>query len=839
MRLSFMWFTGLFVILFSLNGTAAIIDVLTAAPIALTEQVEWCSSKVKMSIVEVAGDSCVFKPGNTADMVHGFSDQAFWLRLTLNNPSRAQIERWLRIGHPRLQQVSLFEPTTSGGWRRTNTGILTPSSQRPILATYPVLPLMLGAYETRTVYVRVASESLIDLTPTLWTPHAFANTHQRMDLSRTLSIGGLLVTCFLSALLFFKQREWSYLFFAGMLIFSVIYDASYTGLLPTYLWPSDLPYEIRLQGFAIGLSTLFFIFFVRSFAGGTSRYRTNYRVMYVMAAFMVLVYLWAGVVNYRSVIQISSLPAMATGLSGVAIFIRSWRDGSRAAGYILLSYSAIIPLIFYRTVMEYGVIGYNSSQTSILLAFMLCTPTILIGIATHSESLVAALLLARADNLARMKFMAQMRHEFRTPLNTVLSYAELLLRGSTRVTLKEAVNAITNSSRHLLEMIDDILDQVRGESGQIALRLAPVHWVNFIHSLEQNASMMMQNRGNHFLSIREGNMPQDVMVDEIRLQGVLNNLLSNANRYTQDGSITLICRSTVLDSRYCRFTFTVSDTGPGIATDEQKYIFEPFVRGTAGKSSGIDGIGMGLAIAQQLVTLMGGEIQLDSKHGQGSRFFFSIVCELAESAARTANLSEDVTALGAHTILVVDDDESSRNLLAMLLADAGFKVVTAKSGNDAWHLLNGHAIHLVITDQFMPDGDGWSVLKDWSARKIPIILLSAAPPDRPKNLSESLRFADIQLKPLDVNSLLNAIGKILPIEWAATESHDMEENIVQHPPMELLAPIKAMIELGAVTDIAEWLEDFSIQYPQYAPYVSNIAAANLALDFKALRKLIK
>ena len=838
MRLLFIWLTCLFVTLFSLNSMATIVDVTMTSPIALAEQVQWCSSSTQLGIAEVAAGGCDFKPGHTANMVHGFSNQAFWLRLTLKNPSQAQTERWLRIGHPRLQQVSLFKPDGSGAWHSSTTGILTPSSQRPIVATYPVLPLLLAANETLTVYVRVASETLIDLTPTLWTTNAFASTHHRMDLSRTLSIGGLLVTCFLSVLLFFKQREWAYLFFAGMLVFSAIYDASYVGLLQTYVWPSDLPYEIRLQGFAVCVSTVFFVLFVRSFVGNTSRYRVNYLVMYTLIAFTVLLYLWAGLVNYRAAIQISSLPITAAIMSGIVIVFRDWRDGSRAAGYILLSYSAIIPLMLYRMVMEYSVISYTSSQTSISMAFTLIIPTILIGIASHSEALHAALLRSRADSNARMKFLAQMSHEFRTPLNTVLGYAELLLRGSARVSLQEGVGAIKNSSHQLLGMIDDILDHVRGESGQISLRVAPVRWGRFIQSLEQTASMMMPCRDNHFQLILEGDMPETVMVDELRLQAVLGNLLSNANRYTQGGSITFTCSSAVVDSEHRRFTFTVSDTGQGIAMDEQKHIFEPFVRGAAGKSSGIDGIGMGLVIAQQLVTLMGGEIRVDSKLGHGSRFFFSVECELAEVAPRQVTVPEHAVALKMHKILVVEDDENSRNLLAILLTDYGFNVVTAKSGNDARQFIRGHQIDLVITDQFMPDGDGWNVLKDWSAQNIPLILLSAAMPDRPEGLPETLRFAGVQLKPFNANTLLNAIGEILAVEWATAkgEVHN-KADISQRPPMGLLTPLKAMIEQGAVTDITEWLEVFSAQHPQYSSYAAKIATANLMLDFKDLRKL--
>lgn len=829
------WLSFFLATLFSLNGMAAVVDVTAATPGALAEQIEWCSADAQLGIAEVAAGACVFKPGNAANMAHGFSAQAFWLRLTLSNPSQTQTERWLRIGNARLQQVSLFEPDAGGAWRRTDTGILTPSSQRPLVATYPVVPLLLAAGETRTVYVRVASETIVDTTPTLWTPSAYAATHHRMDIFRTLSLGGLLVTCLLSVLIFFRQRDPSYLSFASSLFFAMIYDASFVGLLQTYLWPPDLPYDVRLQQIALFLSGILFVLFVRHFVGNASRYRTNYRVMYALTVLMLLFILWAVLVDYRTATQLTYFPHMATIMSGIVILIRYWRDGSRTAGYIVLSYSALIAIMFYRTVID----QLHSSQSSITLALMLVTPIILMGIAAHSEELRAALLQARADSNARMKFLARMSHEFRTPLSTVLGYVELLLRGSTRVSIQEGLAAIKNSSRHLLGMIDDILDHVRGESGQISLRLAPADWGNFIQSLEQSASMMTLDRGNRFQLIREGDMPKAVNIDALRLQEVLNNLLTNANRYTQGGSITFTCASAAVDSRHCRFTFTVSDTGQGIAEEEQKRIFEPFVRGAAGQSSGIDGIGMGLVIAQQLVSLMGGEIRVDSKPGRGSRFFFSIVCELAEALPQLATVPEHGAALEVHKILVVEDDENSRNLLALLLADYGFNVVTAKSGNAARQFLDGHDIELVVTDQWMPDGDGWSVLKDWAARNIPLILLSAEPPDRPEGLPETLRFASIQLKPFDANTLLNTIGEILSVEWATAkaEIHDEQAELIQRPPPALLEPLKAMIEQGAVTDITEWLEIFGAQHPQYRPYAAKIATASLRLDFDELRRL--
>ena len=833
------------VILFSPNGMA--VDVTAATPIALAEQVAWCATDAKLDIAAVTTGACVFKQGTVADMAHGFSEQAFWLRLTLENPAAIQTEHWLRIGHSRLQQVSLFEPAASGKWHRTNTGLLTPAALRPLVSTYPVFPLTLTAHETRTIYVRVESESFIDITPTLWTPNAYTATHHRQDIFLVLTMGGLLMTAVLSVLLFFRQRERAYLFFAGILLFGTLYAASYTGLLPTYLWPASLPYDIRLQG-VMGFSSLSFVFFVRSFVGEIRRYPRYYQVLYLSTLLMVSTFLWGALVSYRAAALLGSLAYAIVTFSGIALFARSWRDGSRSAGYVLLSYSALIFLSLYRIIVEQSAGDYTNSQLFTTLASMLLTPTVLFGIAIHSEELHSALLQSRTISHARMKFLAQMSHEFRTPLNTVLGYAELLLRGSARVSLPEGIAAIKTSSRHLLGMIDDILDQVRGESGQLTLRTAPVAWGSFMQSLEQTAAMMMKNHGNQFQLQLIGEMPAVVLIDELHLHGVLSNLLSNANRYTQNGNITLSCAGEAVNNEHCRFTLTVSDTGQGIATNEQASIFEPFVRGTAGKCSGIDGIGMGLVIAQQWVKLMGGEIQVNSKLGQGSSFYFSIECALAEVETPVVTVPERAVVLGKHTILVVEDDENSRQLLSMLLADYGFEVLTAKSGNDARQFLpnllpspvygrggggEGEGIDLVITDQFMPDGDGWSVLQDWAAR--PVMLLSAAAPDRPSNLPDNLDFASVHLKPFDANAILNAISTILSLEWATTADAPAEN--IPPPPMALLEPLKIMIEQGAVTDIAEWLADFDAKYPQHHPYTAQIISANLTLDFKELRRL--
>lgn len=825
------WLVSLLLGLMPLAGMA--IEVTSAPRLEISEQVFWCASDPGMSISEVVAGNCTFRLAAMADLAHGFSAEAFWLRLDLHNPETSEIKRWLSVGHPRLQRVSLYEADDAGTWHRTDTGINVPLALRPVVAANPVLPLELKAGENRTVYVRVASQTSIDMTLTLWVPNAYTAARSRIEIIQSLIIGGLATIAFLTMIIYLKWRDLTYLYFSASLLFEIVLDTSYTGLLPVYFWPAELSFDIRLQAIAGTCMMISFVLFVRQFIGNMQRYRYHDRVLLTLTAVMVLPVMWACLINYGEAVRQIALSMAIVLLSGVALLFRSWRDGSRPAGYLFASYALLMLMLLYRVFLAFG--GSNdigAQSTGISWRFLLITPIILAGISQRSQVLRDVTRQAAA----RVQFLAQMSHEIRTPLNSMLGYAELLERNSKRITVQEAASAIKRSGLYLLGMIDEILDHARGEAGKLTLTLAAVRWADFIDALEQSTAMMMRPRGNRFQLTQEGCMPEAVMIDERRFRQVLDILLSNANHYTRHGVITLTCAATPVYEHRSLLTFSVSDTGAGIAPEEQETIFQPFIRGSVGKASGIDGTGIGLAIARQLVTLMDGKIGVKSQPGAGSRFYFSIECELAEVQPQQMVKAGLGKLRQPYTVLVIDDDPNSCNLLAMLLSDFGFIVIKAETGNAARQFL-GNKVDLVITDQFMPDGDGWSVLQGWEARDVPVILLSAAPPQRPKNFPSALNFARIQLKPFNTDALLAAISEIFLLEWQATEEEPPQLDAIR-PPMELLAPLLGMIEDGAVTDIAEWLESFAHQHPEYSAYGAKIAMCNLALDFVNLKKLI-
>lgn len=816
---------------------AMTIEAIDVAQLEIARQVAWCVAAPQLDVAAVAAGACVFRRAATGDLMRGFSRDALWLRLELHNPAPVAIERWLRVGHPRLQRVSLFEADRDGHWRQLDSGIDVPAAQRPVRAASPVLSLRLEAGAQSVVYLRVASRTPLDVTLTLWQKDAYVGVSHTGEIILALNFGGLLAVAFFTLLAYLKWRQRVYLYFGLSLFAEILFDIIYTGLMPLYLWPAGRAFDIRLQALAAGAMMIFFALFVRQFVGNRRRYRRPYLLQSGALGVLALALLWCWLGDFDVAVRLIYPLVLTLLLNGIWLFFRCWRDGSRPALYLLISYVLImLPVMqpmLYRLLLALGggdvlaVQYFNYSWR-----FFLLTPAILAGIMQHSEELREA---AR-QTAVRVRFLAQMSHEFRTPLNIMLGYAELLERDSKRVTPREGAAAIKRSGRYLLGMIDEILDHARGEAGQLALVPGPTGWADFIAALEQSTAMLLRARGNRFALHQPDRMPATLMLDERRLRQVLDILLSNANRYTLHGLVTLTCGAAAAGPGRVRLNLCVGDNGVGIAAREQARIFEPFVRGAAGQSSGIDGAGMGLAVARQLVTLMGGEIRVDSAPGEGSRFEVTLVCALADGPAPVACRAWHGTLRQRCTVLVIDDDADNRQLLSMLLADCGFDVLTAASGEQARRFLD-ERVDLVITDQFMADGDGWSVLRRWQPRQVPVFLLSAAPAQRPPDCPPALDFASVHLKPFIADTLLGKISEVLALEWEPAPDPDPVGPDIARPPDALLAPLKVMIEEGAVTDITEWLAAFVARYPEYAAYAASVAACNLALDFDGLRAL--
>ncbi|MEM9265836.1 MAG: response regulator [Cyanobacteria bacterium P01_F01_bin.13] len=397
---------------------------------------------------------------------------------------------------------------------------------------------------------------------------------------------------------------------------------------------------------------------------------------------------------------------------------------------------------------------------------------------------------AEDANRSKSEFLANMSHELRTPLNAIIGYSEMLEEEATDLGEEDFVpdlQKIQGAGKHLLGLINSVLDLSKIEAGRMELFLEDFSIRELIEDISGTIVPVAHKNNNH-LSIFCPNDIGDLHADQTKLRQSLFNLLSNACKFTESGDITLTVEQipAVDSSIYAGdwFRFIVSDTGIGMQEDQVEKIFDAFTQADASTTRKYGGTGLGLAITKQFINMMGGEIDVESIHGQGTTFsmivpqvvptvnpkgkpFFAPTLS-SDGEATIANtvLTNQTT---KQTILVIDDDDDAREILRRSLDEAGYNVVCAASGEQGIALAGELLPDAITLDVMMPQMDGWSVLRQLKeipvVSEIPVILLSIVD-DRP--MGHSLGAADYLTKPIDRNRLLNVLETHLSEQTSPT-----------------------------------------------------------------------
>jgi len=375
---------------------------------------------------------------------------------------------------------------------------------------------------------------------------------------------------------------------------------------------------------------------------------------------------------------------------------------------------------------------------------------------------------AERANLAKSEFLSRMSHELRTPLNAILGFGQILDKEELTRLQKESVGYIIKGGRHLLDLINEVLDIARVESGHIELSLEAVALLGSIRdACDLVLPLALERR--ILLDIDDASFGHDyIQADRQRLKQVLINLLSNAIKYNRDGGQVRIFNVRENEDR-CRIA--VQDTGPGIASDEQKKLFVPFERLNAALT-GIEGTGLGLTLSQRLVTAMGGTLTLESVPGEGTTFFIELPLvpspleALAEHPIDLLKPGQEDHAQRSATLLYIEDNLSNMRLLEVLLRSRpGITLLPAMQGSVGLDLARQHAPDLILLDLNLPDLSGKEVLARLQAspitRDIPVIVLSA---DATSSQISQLREAGAHAyftKPLDITEFLDTLDTML------------------------------------------------------------------------------
>jgi signal transduction histidine kinase/CheY-like chemotaxis protein len=325
---------------------------------------------------------------------------------------------------------------------------------------------------------------------------------------------------------------------------------------------------------------------------------------------------------------------------------------------------------------------------------------------------------ANAASVAKSAFLANMSHELRTPLNAIIGYAELLAEDVDDPHGRADLQRILRSGRHLLGLISDILDLSKIEAGRVEMSPERVDLEPVCREVVGEVRATAEANGNR-VQLEVGPELRFVTADPVRLKHVLHNLLSNAAKFTANGTISLVVRRTVQDGRPAA-AFVVTDTGIGIAPSRTESIFEPFAFEEGAAARAVGGTGLGLAIARRFSRLMGGDLTVASELGKGSTFIMTL--PLVEDAPE---LRADVL---RPCLLLIDDDPEVHELAQRYLGALQAGIVSAYTAGDALALARSVSPDVIVLDLMMHDGDGLEVLAqlkaDPATQGIPVVIQS-------------------------------------------------------------------------------------------------------------------
>jgi signal transduction histidine kinase/DNA-binding response OmpR family regulator len=401
---------------------------------------------------------------------------------------------------------------------------------------------------------------------------------------------------------------------------------------------------------------------------------------------------------------------------------------------------------------------------------------------------------ADSANQAKSEFLANMSHELRTPLNGILGYAQILQR-SKNLGEKElnGIGIIYQCGSHLLTLINDILDLSKIEARKLELYPTDFHFPAFLQGVAEICRIRAEQKGINFIYEPSSQLPTGIQADEKRLRQVLINLLGNAIKFTEKGSVTfkvhLIDNDNELPSNYCLLPITnyplpiknirlqIKDSGVGISSEQLEKIFLPFEQVGDSKRQ-TEGTGLGLPISQKIVQLMGSSIQVNSQLGVGSVFWIDLALAEAAEWTETATVVAGGKIIGVSgrkpKILVVDDKWENRSVLVNLLEKIGFEMAEATNGEECLAAAIKFKPDLIVTDLVMPVMDGFEMVQ--RLRQIPefqpvVVIASSASvfeADQYKSLEAGCN--DFLPKPVQAEALLQKLQKYLNLEWIYEES---------------------------------------------------------------------
>lgn len=513
------------------------------------------------------------------------------------------------------------------------------------------------------------------------------------------------------------------------------------------------------------------------------RHQNIYRIAmaYLIVSLMIVYVMhFCGIIDIIQNVPFIAIPSVALGLVTIYTFHLDKKNNlyeeykAAAIGFYIYYISCVLELVFSVTPLA----AYTGITMSVGLVIYL-----IIAVA-FGVTRVVRTEIDRTNKIAegehKSSFLAQVSHEIRTPINGVLGMNEMIIRESSEENIKQYAYDIENLGNLLLAIINDLLDFSKIEAGKMDIMPIEYELSSTLDGVIASLRPKTEEKGLKFNIEVDEEIPEYLYGDEIRIRQIIMNIVNNAIKYTESGSVTLQVDKQVTDNRRINLIIKVTDTGKGIKEEDIPYLFDAFKRVEDKENSHIEGTGLGLAISAKFVELMNGRISVTSEYGKGSCFTVVIPqrvikreaigdfkSRVEKSYKERASYKESFTAPEAR-ILVVDDNRTNLKLAELLLKKTRVMVVTALSGQETLDILEREKFDLILLDHMMPEMDGIQTLEKinerYPEREYPVIALTAnaVAGAREKYLKQG--FEDYMSKPINGKALEAMLIKWLPAD---------------------------------------------------------------------------